>query len=311
MNRPNRSLRLCEILEEEYDHLHQSTIGADPPEQRVIDTIDLLNKAELATGLAQWLYLKPGAEAKNPSPVEVRYKKLADWILAYNQGAGSPPQDELLPLVKTVLENKLASGLDLMIQETWLQDASLRPYTRGLLKCYYEQGTVSSRIRSSQVGGMFRRSFKLDQAPEPVDQKLLNRLLLEDAFTGYIHRMDDKRLAAVFEKMHESRQTALCLSGGGIRSATFALGIVQGLVKHDALDKFTYLSTVSGGGYLGGWLSAWIHHEGFGEVNRKILGQLGTPLEPEAVPAPVQQLLKPPAGFVFGGHLDVVGNVHA
>ncbi len=70
----------------------------------------------------------------------------------------------------------------------------------------------------------------------------------------------------VIGKLHESRRRALCFSGGGIRSATFALGILQGLAHHsrkhgldrpDLLGEFDYLSTVSGGGYLGGWFSAW------------------------------------------------------
>lgn len=55
--------------------------------------------------------------------------------------------------------------------------------------------------------------------------------------------------------------SALCLSGGGIRSATFCLGVVQTLARHGLLDKFHYLSTVSGGGYIGSWLSAWISRE--------------------------------------------------
>lgn len=41
------------------------------------------------------------------------------------------------------------------------------------------------------------------------------------------------------------------LSGGGIRSATFCLGIFQGLAKQKLLSKIDYLSTVSGGGYFG------------------------------------------------------------
>lgn len=52
--------------------------------------------------------------------------------------------------------------------------------------------------------------------------------------------------------------TALCLSGGGIRSATFSLGVLQALARKEQLAKFHYLSTVSGGGYIGGWLSAWL-----------------------------------------------------
>src|SRR5471032_549817 len=52
-------------------------------------------------------------------------------------------------------------------------------------------------------------------------------------------------------------RTALCLSGGGIRSASFGLGILQALAEKDILRKFHYLSTVSGGGYIGSWLTAW------------------------------------------------------
>jgi Patatin-like phospholipase len=51
----------------------------------------------------------------------------------------------------------------------------------------------------------------------------------------------------------------LALSGGGIRSATFNLGVLQALAKLKLLHKFDYLSTVSGGGYIGSWLSALIH----------------------------------------------------
>lgn len=50
----------------------------------------------------------------------------------------------------------------------------------------------------------------------------------------------------------------LALSGGGIRSATFSLGVIQALAAADLLRRFDYLSTVSGGGYIGAWLTAWI-----------------------------------------------------
>ncbi len=56
--------------------------------------------------------------------------------------------------------------------------------------------------------------------------------------------------------------TALAFSGGGIRSATFNLGILQSLAKRNLIKKFDYLSTVSGGGYIGSWLAAWIKRDG-------------------------------------------------
>lgn len=64
-----------------------------------------------------------------------------------------------------------------------------------------------------------------------------------------------------FEQLGLTHQTELCglaLSGGGIRSATFALGILQGLQARGLLSDFHYLSSVSGGGYLSGYLSGGI-----------------------------------------------------
>ncbi|HEV8541425.1 MAG TPA: patatin-like phospholipase family protein, partial [Verrucomicrobiae bacterium] len=49
----------------------------------------------------------------------------------------------------------------------------------------------------------------------------------------------------------------LALSGGGIRSATFSLGILQSLARAKMLREVDYLSTVSGGGYIGGFLGRW------------------------------------------------------
>ncbi|EFA80973.1 patatin family protein [Heterostelium album PN500] len=46
----------------------------------------------------------------------------------------------------------------------------------------------------------------------------------------------------------------LALSGGGIRSATFNLGLLQALSKHRLFRKVDYLSTVSGGGFIGSCL---------------------------------------------------------
>lgn len=50
----------------------------------------------------------------------------------------------------------------------------------------------------------------------------------------------------------------LAFSGGGIRSATFNLGVLQALARHRFLGHIDYLSTVSGGGYIGAWLVAWL-----------------------------------------------------
>ena len=98
----------------------------------------------------------------------------------------------------------------------------------------------------------------------------------------------------------------LALSGGGIRSATFCLGFLQELQRLRLLRIFDYLSTVSGGGYIGSWLSSWIrrHVDGMDGVNRDMAAVSVDPLDPE--PGPVGHLreysnyLTPRLGLLSG-----------
>ncbi len=64
-----------------------------------------------------------------------------------------------------------------------------------------------------------------------------------------------------------SHVTGLAFSGGGIRSGTFAVGFLQGLASLGLIRRFDYLSTVSGGGYAGAWLAAWLRREGGDPAN--------------------------------------------
>lgn len=50
--------------------------------------------------------------------------------------------------------------------------------------------------------------------------------------------------------------TGLALSGGGIRSGALGLGILQTLHRSGLLPFFDYLSTVSGGGYAGAYVTS-------------------------------------------------------
>ncbi len=108
-------------------------------------------------------------------------------------------------------------------------------------------------------------------------------------------RDDVEKRKIFYRELGKLRSAALCLSGGGIRSATFCLGIIQALAKYDltppppdkdavappereveanandsALSRFHYLSTVSGGGYIGSWLSAWRTRNSFPTVWRNL-----------------------------------------
>lgn len=57
-----------------------------------------------------------------------------------------------------------------------------------------------------------------------------------------------------------SHVVGLALSGGGVRSASFCLGALQALDQAGVLKNVDYLSTVSGGGYVGTSLSAAMTH---------------------------------------------------
>jgi choline dehydrogenase-like flavoprotein len=53
--------------------------------------------------------------------------------------------------------------------------------------------------------------------------------------------------------------TGLALSGGGIRSAAFNLGVLQALAQKNKLRQIDFLSTVSGGAFIGGFLGRLFH----------------------------------------------------
>ncbi len=98
----------------------------------------------------------------------------------------------------------------------------------------------------------------------------------------------------LFGLFHETPRTALCFSGGGVRSATFGLGVLQGLAGmlpcKPLLPVFDFLSTVSGGGYVGSWFSSWAARApgGSQEACEKIAARPAVTLEPE--PAPLRHL---------------------
>jgi hypothetical protein len=58
--------------------------------------------------------------------------------------------------------------------------------------------------------------------------------------------------------VHELGHIGLAFSGGGIRSATFNVGVLEALHKNGWLPLIDYLSTVSGGGYIGSAYSAYM-----------------------------------------------------
>jgi glycerophosphoryl diester phosphodiesterase len=86
----------------------------------------------------------------------------------------------------------------------------------------------------------------------------------------------------------------LAFSGGGIRSATFNLGVLQALSKIGLLRQCDYLSTVSGGGYIGSWLAAWIRRESIAAGSgSNTMVDIQRRLSPVRSPDPTDERVRP------------------
>ena len=109
----------------------------------------------------------------------------------------------------------------------------------------------------------------------------------------------------------------LSFSGGGIRSATFNLGVLQALRSLGVFSKIDYLSTVSGGGYVGGWLQGILARgrAGGGTVTRALDAVLPSRLQPPQPEARAIRFLRqysnyltPRLGLFSGDTWAAVGN---
>ena len=155
-----------------------------------------------------------------------------------------------------------------------------------------------------------------------------DRKLGVDGDEGDAQRCYDTATAQheLYRKLNHLDRAALCLSGGGIRSAAFSLGVIQALATHprpksqlamfeappspdgtpvkfepqtgiknspynvvpnpdkSLLAQMQYLSTVSGGGYIGSWLSAWRSRVGLDAVWANLVGRpCGPDIEPHTL----------------------------
>lgn len=290
----SRALRLHEILAGEHAFVppgSADTWWETPGHPRAAPTpvtgaeadgFTLIDGEGLAMRITTLLADAAARADDDPADADGHYERLAEWVRDARRKAPAPATTAdasataatpaaIAPVTPEEIRAVLAAKTeeDLPRTEPWIQNADLRAFTRGKLKQHL-------RKRPKRLMDAIR-----GQREKEIE---LNRMLLEDAFVKHVVRRDDERLRAVLTAMRKSGRAALCLSGGGIRSATFALGMVQGLARNRVLDRFSYLSTVSGGGYLGSWLSAWSRHEGFDKVVAKIDGdRTGSPAK-EAAP---------------------------
>ncbi|HKG20545.1 MAG TPA: hypothetical protein VKC34_01485, partial [Blastocatellia bacterium] len=218
---------LCQVLEEEFINLHRQ-LNPKPGWEFEGDQIN--SPHELARKLR---------EASSESSKDRISKHLRSWLSRLKpelikeiDGQRVPDADAFSDALNLILPRKE------FYSEKAFAELRLPDATQQLVRLGTREGELS---------------FVND------DLMRFNRLLVEGVYPEEISEIYEVRLAKIIKLIHSENSAALCLSGGGIRSGTFCLGIIQGLARHGMLSKFHYLSTVSGGGYTGGWLSAWIN----------------------------------------------------
>jgi hypothetical protein len=310
-------LHLCQVLEEEFESLHGTS--NDPRD----DTFTLRDEdggefpvtvredwlfreghvsahklaAALAEAKAAWERAQQSSPPGPPSAAALQGEPDLSAYLAFRYpellDGSRADYPELLNQVLLEPNNSKQSTFRKLRFERLALNKETRKETRALMdvgwggeEIEFRAGPGASKQGASGGGAV--------QSPPPPpepwsDLVLFRRLLLEGAFREHIRRVYGLRLERIVRKIHDlpTKQAALCFSGGGIRSGTFALGVVQSLARHDLLGHFDYLSTVSGGGYIGGWLTAWIHRhrDGLDGVVKDLKGEArASKLEPEPEP---------------------------
>ena len=114
-------------------------------------------------------------------------------------------------------------------------------------------------VLSAEIESILERRTKIFDRPIPSEDPGLPPPTLGET--------ESDELAPHYAKAHEVRPFGVSFSGGGIRSATFNLGVLQGLADLDLLKCIDYVSTVSGGGYIGSWLHGVIRNRCDGDPN--------------------------------------------
>lgn len=254
-------LHLSEVLEQEFENLVPEEERPDEP-----------------CGRSPWDFTRDQVRRATLPGLLARLRKPGDAVCGLLRKLSSPGFREMLQeedgLGEEALREALAEELNRLLREDDLH--------RDLAEACRKDG-----IR-------FSEEMEMLLADPPADRERLHRLLLEETFPEALGKVYDERLAAAHQRVHRHERglAALCLSGGGIRSAVFSLGVVQGLARHKLLHRFDYLSTVSGGGYLGGMLSAWIHRHprGIDGVSDELAGALPAARKLQPEPAPIEYL---------------------
>src|SRR5438046_2281293 len=82
-----------------------------------------------------------------------------------------------------------------------------------------------------------RQWYWKSPAPEATRPITTQEVLREEAEAIHGVDLSGRQTPDLYRALNQLGQTALCLSGGGIRSAAFALGVIQALAAHPRTAK--------------------------------------------------------------------------
>lgn len=204
--------------------------------------------------------------------------------------------------------------VDPILQEAELRDAAAKAYCDRLAQqIRAHHTTLTAHAAKSAFAQSWTKAFRgaapeFESAAEPQISKALHddphaqarmaalaeyppgKWLLEQELAARGHWPPEDPMKNAYAVADDLQLTGICFSGGGIRSATFNLGVLQGLAAADRLNSFDYLSTVSGGGYIHQFLASWISCEDIEKVKQQLQPLPGPPSTREFSPEPLRWL---------------------
>lgn len=128
------------------------------------------------------------------------------------------------------------------------------------MKCTVTDDDLSAKTSLRPAEGnevaVGARQFVLEVFPSEMEDIARRRAALVERLQPYGEPPVHLTLPMHFGPTTQNNLAGIALSGGGMRSAAFNLGVLQALDRHGALVQADYLSTVSGGGWIGSCLSS-------------------------------------------------------
>jgi len=103
-----------------------------------------------------------------------------------------------------------------------------------------------------------RKTYKQEEHNFPDEYtKDLNKVIEKEMEYIRQHRVvNETKHPRDTEDDRAKKLWGICISGGGIRSATLGLGTIQKMMREGVFKYFDYISTVSGGGFIGSCMSS-------------------------------------------------------